>query len=124
MRRMGKIDSMCSFRITLLTRTKWPDARIREELSSSMGRISFSYNMREVLFFVEKRGTSPGTLFFWGAPWDREEYPEIREYMIAAMKKIFGRTFGEERIKEAVYTGKLETRWGEADVVVLGKDRE
>ena len=38
MRRMGKIDSMCSFRITLLTRTKWPDARIREELSPSMGR--------------------------------------------------------------------------------------
>ena len=123
MRRMGKIDSMCSFRITLLTRTKWPDARIREELSSSMGRISFSYNGREVLF-VEKGKDSPGKLFFRGAPWDREEYPEIREYMIAAMKKIFGRTFGEERIKEAVYTGKLETRWGEADVVVLGEGRE
>ena len=123
MRRMGKIDSMCSFRITLLTRTKWPDARIREELSSSMGRISFSYNGREVLF-VEKGKDSPGKLFFRGAPWDREEYPEIREYMIAAMKKIFGRTFGEERIKEAVYTGKLETRWGEADVVVLVKNRE
>ena len=123
MRRMGKIDSMCSFRITLLTRTKWPDARIREELSSRMGRISFSYNGREVLF-VEKGKDSPGKLFFRGAPWDREEYPEIREYMIAAMKKIFGRTFGEERIKEAVYTGKLETRWGEADVVVLGEGRE
>ena len=123
MRRMGKIDSMCSFRITLLTRTKWPDARIREELSSRMGRISFSYNGREVLF-VEKGKDSPGKLFFRGAPWDREEYPEIREYMIAAMKKIFGRTFGEERIKEAVYTGKLETRWGEADVVVLVKNRE
>ena len=121
MRRMGKIDSLCSFRVTLLTKTKWPDARIKEDLS---GRISFSYNMREVLFFVEKRGTSPGKLFFRGAPWDREEYPEIREYMIAAMKKIFGRTFGEERIKEAVYTGKLETRWGEADVVVLVKNRE
>ena len=86
MRRMGKIDSLCSFRVTLLTRTQWPDARIKEDLS---GRISFSYNMREVLF-VEKRGTSPGTLFFWGAPWDREEYPEILEYMIAAMKKYAG----------------------------------
>ena len=118
MRRMGKIDSLCSFRVTLLTKTKWPDARIREELSPSMGRISFSYNGREVLFF-EKGKASPGKLFFRGAPWDREEYPEIREYMIATMKKIFGRTFKEDKIKEAVYTGKLETRWGEADVVLL-----
>ena len=118
MRRMGKIDSMCSFRITLLTKTKWPEARIREELSLRMERISFSYNGREVLF-VEKGKASPGKLFFRGAPWDREEYPEIREYMIAAMKKIFGRTFREEKIREAVCTGKLDTRWGEADVVLL-----
>ena len=118
MRRMGKIDSMCSFRITLLTKTKWPEARIREELSLRMERISFSYNGREVLF-VEKGKDSPGKLFFRGAPWDREEYPEIREYMIAAMKKIFGRTFREEKIREAVCTGKLDTRWGEADVVLL-----
>ena len=117
MRRMGKIDSLCSFRITLLTKTKWPDARIREEISST-GRISFSYNGREVLF-VEKVKASPGKLFFRGAPWDREEYREFREYMIAAMKKIFGRTFKEDKIKEAVYTGKLDTRWGEADVVLL-----
>ena len=40
------------------------------------------------------------------------------------MLKI-GRTFKEDKIKEAVYTGKLETRWGEADVVLLGgKNRE
>ena len=123
MRRMEKNDSLCSFRITLLTKTKWPDVRIREELSPRMERISFSYNGREVLF-VEKGKASPGKLFFRGAPWDREEYPEIREYMIAAMKKIFGRTFKEDKIKEAVYTGKLETRWGEADVVLLGKNRE
>ena len=122
MRRMEKIDSLCSFRITLLTKTKWPDARIREELSPSMGRISFLYNGREVLF-VEKGKDSPGELFFRGAPWDREEYPEIREYMISAMKKIFGRTFKEDKIKEAVYTGKLDTRWGEADVVLLGKNK-
>ena len=123
MRRMEKIDSLCSFRITLLTKTKWPDARILEEFSPSMGRISFLYNGREVLF-VEKGKASPGKLFFRGAPWDREEYPEIREYMIAAMKKIFGRTFKEDKIKEAVSTGKIETRWGEADVVLLGKNRE
>ena len=123
MRRMGKSDSMCSFRTTILTRTKWPDARIREELSSSMGRISFSYNGSEVLF-VEKGKDSPGKLFFRGAPWDREEYRDFREYMTAAMKKIFGRTFREEKIREAVCTGKLETRWGEADVVLLGKNRE
>ena len=122
MRRMGKIDSMCSFRITLLTRTKWPDARIREELSP-LGRISFSYNGREVLF-AEKGKASPGKLFFRGAPWDREEYREFLKYMIAAMKKIFGRTFKEDKIREAVCTGKLETRWGEADVVLLGKNRE
>ena len=120
MRRMEKIDS---FRITLLTKTQWPDARIREELSPSMGRISFLYNGREVLF-VEKGKASPGKLFFRGAPWDREQYPEFREYMTAAMKKIFGRTFKEDKIKEAVCTGKLETRWGEADVVLLGKNRE
>ena len=120
MRRMEKIDSLCSFRITLLTRTKWPDARIREELSSSMGRISFSYNGREVLFAeVEKGKASPGKLFFRGAPWDKKEYREFREYMTAAMKKIFGRTFKEDKIKEAVYTGKLDTGWGEADVVLL-----
>ena len=119
MRRMGKIDSMCSFRITLLTRTKWPDARIREELSP-LGRISFSYNGREILFVEEKGKASPGKLFFRGAPWDSEEYRDFREYMTAAMKKIFGRTFKEDKIKEAVYTGKLETRWGEADVVLLG----
>ena len=126
MRRMGKSDSMCSFKITLLTKTKWPDARIREELSPRMGRISFSYNGREVLFAeVEKGKASPGKIFFRGAPWDREEYREFREYMTAAMKKIFGRTFKEDKIKEAVYTGKLETRWGEADVVLLGgKNRE
>ena len=118
MRRMEKIDSLCSFRITLLTKTKWPEARIREELSLRMERISFSYNRREVLF-VEKGKASPGKLFFRGAPWDREEYPEFREYMTAAMKKIFGRTFKEDKIKEAVYTGKLDTRWGEADVVLL-----
>jgi len=118
MRRTGKIDSMCSFRITLLTRTKWPDARIREELSPRMGRISFSYNGREVLF-VEKGKASPGKLFFRGVPWDREEYREFLKYMIASMKKIFGRTFREEKIREAVYTGKLDTRWGEADVVLL-----
>ena len=123
MRRMGKSDSMCSFRTTILTRTKWPDARIREELSPRMGRISFSYNGSEVLF-VEKGKDSPGKLFFRGAPWDREEYREFREYMTAAMKKIFGRTFREEKIREAVCTGKLETRWGEADVVLLGKNRE
>ena len=126
MRRMEKIDSLCSFRITLLTKTKWPDARIREELSPSMGRISFSYNGREVLF-VEKGKASPGKLFFRGAPWDREdreEYQELLNYMMAAMKKIFGRTFSEEKIREAVCTGKLENRWGEADVVLLGKNRE
>ena len=125
MRRMGKIDSLCSVRTTLLTKTKWPDARIREELSARMGRISFEYNGREVLFVENEKGKdSPGKLFFRGAPWDREEYPEIREYMIAAMKKIFGRTFKEDKIKEAVSTGKLKTRWGEADVVLLGKNRE
>ena len=117
MRRMGKSDSMCSFKITLLTKTKWPDARIREELSS--GRISFSYNLREVLF-VEKGKASPGKLFFRGAPWDQKDYREFLEYMISAMKKIFGRTFKEDKIKEAVYTGKLKTRWGEVDVVLLG----
>ena len=121
MRRMGKIDSMCSFRTTLLTRTKWPEAKIREELSSSMGRISFSYNGLEI-FFVEKGKASPGKLFFRGAPWDKKEYRDFREYMTAAMKKIFGRTFREEKIREAVFTGKLETRWGEADVVLLGKN--
>ena len=122
MRRMGKIDSLCSFRITLLTKTKWPDARIREEISST-GRISFSYNGREVLFVENEKGkASPGKLFFRGAPWDREEYRDFREYMIAAMKKIFGRTFKEDKIKEAVYTGKLDTRWGEADVVLLGEE--
>ena len=42
---------------------------------------------------------------------------------MAAMKKIFGRTFREEKIREAVYAGKLDTRWGEADVVLL-KNRE
>ena len=89
-----------------------------------MGRISFSYNGREVLF-VEKGKASPGKLFFRGAPWDREEYRAFLEYMIASMKKIFGRTFREEKIREAVCTGKLETRWGEADVVwLLGKNRE
>ena len=117
------MENLCSFKTTLLTRTKWPDARIREELSPSMGRISFSYNGREVLF-VEKGKASPGKLFFRGAPWDLEEYPEFREYMIAAMKKIFKKTFSEEKIREAVYTGKLETRWGEADVVLLEKNRE
>ena len=118
------MENLCSFKTTLLTRTKWPDARIREELSPSMGRISFSYNGREVLF-VEKGKASQWKLFFRGAPWDREEYREFREYMTAAMKKIFGRTFKEDKIKEAVYTGKLETRWGEADVVLLGgKNRE
>ena len=122
MRRMGKIDSMCSFKITLLTKTKWPDARIREELSPSMGRISFLYNGREVLFF-EKGKASPGKLVFRGAPWEQKEYREFREYMMAAMKKIFGRTFREEKIREAVYAGKLDTRWGEADVVLL-KNRE
>ena len=121
MRRMGKIDSMCSFRTTLLTRTQWPEAKIREELSSSMGRISFSYNGLEI-FFVEKGKASPGKLFFRGAPWDKKEYRDFREYMTAAMKKIFGRTFREEKIREAVFTGKLETRWGEADVVLLGKN--
>lgn len=64
------MENLCSFKTTLLTRTKWPDARIREELSSRMGRISFSYNGREVLF-VEKGEASPGKLFFRGAPWDR-----------------------------------------------------
>ena len=123
MRRMGKIDSMCSFKTTILTKTKWPDARIREELSSSMGRISFSYNGREVLF-VEKGKASPGKLFFRGAPWDREDYRDFLGYMIAATKKIFGRTFREEKIREAVCTGKIETRWGEAEVVLLGKNRE
>ena len=120
MRRTGKIDSMCSFRITLLTRTKWPDARIREELSPRMGRISFSYNGREVLCVENEKGkASPGKLFFRGAPWDQKEYREFREYMTAAMKKIFGRTFKEDKIKEAVYTGKLETRWGEVDDVLI-----
>ena len=52
-------------------------------------------------------------LFFRGAPWDQKEYREFLEYMIAAMEKIFGRTFREEKIREAVCTGKLETRWGE-----------
>ena len=111
--------SLCSFKITLLTRTQWPDARIREELSPRIGRISFSYNGSEVLFF-EKGDASPGKLFFRGAPWDREEYREFLGYMLAAMKKIFGRTYGEEKIREAVYTKKLETRWGEAEVVLLG----
>ena len=41
--------------------------------------------------------------------------------MISAMKKIFGRAYGEEKIREAVCTGKIETRWGEADVVLLGR---
>ena len=119
------MENLCSFKTTLLTRTKWPDARIREELSSSIKKISFSYNGREVLFAeVEKGKASPGKLFFRGAPWDREEYPEILEYMIAAMKKIFGRTFKEDKIKEAVCAGKLETRWGEADVVLLGRNME
>ena len=118
------MENLCSFRTTLLTRTKWPEAKIREELSPRMGRISFSYNGREVLF-VEKKGKAyPGKLFFRGAPWDMEEYREFREYMTAAMKKIFGRTFREEKIREAVCTGKLETRWGEADVVLLGKNEE
>ena len=73
MRRTGKIDSTCSFRITLLTRTKWPDARIREEISPRMERISFSYNGREVLFVENEKGkASPVKLFFRGAPWDRE----------------------------------------------------
>ena len=120
------MENLCSFKTTLLTRTKWPDARIREELSPRMGRISFSYNGREVLF-VEKGKASPGKLFFRGAPWDREdreEYQELLNYMMAAMKKIFGRTFSEEKIREAVCTGKLETRWGEADVILLGKNRE
>ena len=113
------MENLCSFKITLLTKTQWPDARIREDLS----RISFSYNGREVLFVEKEKGkTSPGKLFFRGAPWDREEYPEIREYMIAAMKKIFGRTFREEKIREAGRTGKILTRWGEADVVLLGKN--
>lgn len=123
MRRMGKNDSMCSFRITLLTKTGWPDARIREELSPRMGRISFSYNGREVLF-VDKGKASPGKLFFRGAPWDREDYREVLKYMISAMKKIFGRTYGEEKIRDAVYTKKIETRWGEADVVLLGRNME
>ena len=112
---MGKIDSLCSFKLTLLTKTQWPDARIREEPR----RISFSYNMREV-FFVEKGKASQGKLFFRGAPWDQKEYREFREYMIVAMKKILGRTFKEDKIKEAVYTGKLKTRLGEVDVVLLG----
>ena len=116
---MGKIDSMCSFKITLLTKTQWPDARIREELSS--GRISFSYNGREVFFVEKEKGkASPGKLFFRGAPWDREDYRDFLGYMIAAMKKIFGRTYGEEKIRDAVYTKKIKTRWGEADVVLLG----
>ena len=121
MRRMGKIDSMCSFRITLLTKTQWPDARIREELSPNMGRISFSFNGREV-FFVEKRKDSPGKLFFRGAPWDQEEYSEFLGYMTAAMRRIFGRAFSEKKVKETVRTGKLLTRWGEADVVLLGRN--
>lgn len=118
---MRRIDSMYSFKTTILTKTKWPDARIREELSPRMVRISFSYNGREVLF-VEKGKASPGKLFFRGAPWDREDYREFLGYMIAAMKKIFGRTFREEKIREAVCTGKIETRWGEADVVLLGRN--
>ena len=120
------MENLCSFKTTLLTRTQWPDARIREELSPRMGRgrISFSYNGREILFVEEKGKASPGKLFFRGAPWDSEEYRDFREYMTAAMKKIFGRTFREEKIREAVYTGKLETRWGEADVVLLGKNEE
>ena len=118
------MENLCSFRTTLLTRTKWPEAKIREELSPSMGRISFSYNGREVLFVEKKGKASPGKLFFRGAPWDKKEYQEFREYMTAGMKKIFGRTFGEDQIKEAVHTGKLETKWGEADVVLLGKDEE
>ena len=116
------MENLCSFKTTLLTRTKWPDARIREELSPRMGRISFAYNGREVLFF-EKGKASPGKLVFRGAPWEQKEYREFREYMTAAMKKIFGRTFREEKIREAVYAGKLDTRWGEADVVLL-KNRE
>ena len=116
MRRMG-IDSMCSFRVTLLTKTQWPDARIREDLS----RISFSYNGGEVFFVEKEKGkASPGKLFFRGAPWDREDYREFLGYMIAAMKKIFGRAYGEEKIRDAVGTGKIETRWGEADVVLFG----
>ena len=115
------MENLYSFKTTLLTRTKWPDARIREELSSSMGRISFSYNGREVLF-VEKGKDSPGKLFFRGAPWDREDYRDFLGYMIAAMKKIFGRTFREEKIREAVCTGKIETRRGEAEVVLLGRN--
>ena len=119
------MENLCSFKTTLLTRTKWPDARIREEISPRMERISFSYNGREVLFVENEKGkASPGKLFFRGAPWDQKEYREFREYMTAAMKKIFGRTFKEDKIKEAVYTGKLETRWGEVDVVLLGKNRE
>ena len=119
------MENLCSFKTTLLTRTKWPDARIREEISPRMERISFSYNGREVLFVENEKGkASPGKLFFRGAPWDREEYREFLKYMIASMKKIFGRTFGEEKIREAVCTGKLETRWGEVDVVLLGKNRE
>ena len=117
---MGKIDSLCSFKITLLTPTQWPDARIREEILSRTGRISFAYNMREVFFIEPGRGK----LFFRGAPWDQKEYQEFREYMTVAMKKIFGRTYREEKIREAVYTGKLETRLGEVDVVLLGKNRE
>ena len=88
-----------------------------------MGRISFAYNGREVLFF-EKGKASPGKLVFRGAPWGREDYREFLGYMIAAMKKIFGRAYGEEKIRDAVYTKKIETRWGEADVVLLGKNRE
>ena len=117
------METLYSFKTTLLTTTNWPDARIREELSPSMGIISFSYNGREV-FFVEKKKASPGKLFFRGAPWDREDYGEFREFMITAMKKIFGRTYREEKIREAVYTGKIETRWGEADVVLLGRNME
>ena len=118
------MENLCSFKTTLLTRTQWPDARIREELSTSMGRgrISFSYNGREILFVEEKGKASPGKLFFRGAPWDQKEYQDFLEYMIVVMKKIFGRTFGEDKIKEAVYTGKLKTKWGEADVVLLGKN--
>ena len=119
----SRMETLYSFKTTLLTRTKWPDARIREELSPSMGIISFSYNGREV-FFVEKKKASPGKLFFRGAPWDLEDYREFLGYMIAAIKKIFGRTFREEKIREAVCTGKLETRWGEADVVLLGRNME
>ena len=115
------MENLCSVKTTLLTRTQWPDARIREELS---GRISFSYNGREVLFVMKNGKASPGKLFFRGSPWDQKEYQEFREYMTAAMKKIFGITFKEDKIKEAVYTGKLKTKWGEADVVLLGKNRE